>query len=431
MDKCTVVPMLACLYASVMDPLIHFVSAPTRARTLQSLMEPQWQNKVFWPAVAAISVVLVVRNLSRLGRLNWPPNIICLIIYLAFAGTSVLWAFSPELSFKRYVQQVMILTSIVLPAMLAPRTADMMRGLFLCFAFGSVLNVFFVLNNPVSIVKDLGGYPGYFEGKNYLGEFAALAFLLSLHEALYPGFRRIFGIIIVIIAAVLLFVANSKTALGLAFIIPCLAGLTLMTARSMRISPAILLLSIPVCYAVLSSVAGFNMNRLSYSIYGDSTFSGRAIIWDFANYEIARKPLLGWGYQSFWLVGPGAPSIVEAPGWVKVMPNAHNGYKDTMLEMGYVGLALLVNFIIATLHTLGRVAARAPARAWLLLSLALYIITYNFLESLWMRGAEFLWVVFVIVAAEAARYWHPSPSTRRRTDRGLQDRAAPAPHKAR
>ena len=33
------------------------------------------------------------------------------------------------------LQQVMIVTSIVLPAMLAARTVDMMRGLFLCFAF--------------------------------------------------------------------------------------------------------------------------------------------------------------------------------------------------------------------------------------------------------------------------------------------------------
>ena len=34
------------------------------------------------------------------------------------------------------------------------------------------------------------GYPGYFLGKNYLGECATVALLLSLHEMLYPGFRR-------------------------------------------------------------------------------------------------------------------------------------------------------------------------------------------------------------------------------------------------
>ena len=109
-------------------------------------------------------------------------------------------------------------------------------------------------------------------------------------------------------------------------------------------------------------------------LYGDSTFTGRTIIWDFAKYEIERRPLLGWGYQSFWLVGPDAPSVVEAPGWVKIMPNAHNGYYDTMLEMGYVGYTLLVTFIIATFHAVGRMVDRDPARAWLVLSLALYVI---------------------------------------------------------
>jgi O-antigen ligase len=94
------------------------------------------------------------------------------------------------------------------------------------------------------------------------------------------------------------------------------------------------------------------------------------------------------------------------------MPNAHNGYNDTMLEMGYVGLALLLSFIITTLHAVGRVADRDRARAWLVLSLALFFICYNFLESMWMRGFEFLWVVFVILAAEIGRYWRPFPLTR-------------------
>jgi exopolysaccharide production protein ExoQ len=95
-----------------------------------------------------------------------------------------------------------------------------------------------------------------------------------------------------------------------------------------------------------------------------------------------------------------------------MMPNAHNGYYDTMLEMGYAGLAFLVVFILATLHAIGRVADRDPARGWLVLSLALFIILYNFFESLWMRGFEFLWVVFVIVATEIGRYWRPFPLRR-------------------
>jgi O-antigen ligase len=145
------------------------------------------------------------------------------------------------------------------------------------------------------------------------------------------------------------------------------------------------------------------VNRLSYMLYGDSTLTGRTIIWDFASLEINQRPFLGWGYQSFWLVGPDAPSVVDAPGFVKTMPNAHNGFYDTTLELGYVGYYLLVAFILATLHAIGRIVPRDPRRAWILLSVALYIICFNCLESLWMRGYEFLWVVFLIVVADIGR----------------------------
>ena len=259
------------------------------------------------------------------------------------------------------------------------------------------------------------GYGGYFGlAKNTLGECAATAFLLSLHEMLYPGHRRALGAIVLVVATLLLFWANSKTALGLALVAPFLAGVTLILAKKTRISPAIILLSIPLCYGVLSSVSNFNSGRISYMLYGDSTFTGRTKIWDFAQFEIKRRPLLGYGYRAFWLAGPNAPSVVDARsyGWIGNMPNAHSGYYDTMLEMGCVGFTLLLVFIIATLDATRRVAERSPRRAWLVLSLALYIIIYNYLESMWMRGFEFLWIVFLILTAEISRFRRPLSLTK-------------------
>jgi exopolysaccharide production protein ExoQ len=265
---------------------------------------------------------------------------------------------------------------------------------------------------PHGSYRDYLGSPGYFSFKNYLGECAAVGFLLSIHEILYRGQRRVFGIIAAAISIYLIFASNSKTAFGLALICPILSGFTLITKKATHISPAIILVSIPLCYIALSTISPhYNLNLLSYKLYGDGTFSGRAIIWNFVQQEIDRRPLLGWGYESFWLV-PGSPAISDAPGWVKSMPNGHNGYYDTMLDLGYLGFAFLLVFIIATLHGTGRVADRDPLRAWLVLSLALFIILYNFLERLWMHGFEFLWVVFVIVAAEIGRHWRPFPLTK-------------------
>jgi O-antigen ligase len=363
--------------------------------------------------MAAISVVLAAQGPSRLRR-PLPRHIICFLVYVAFAGASVLWAFSPQSSFVRFFQQAMIITSIVLPAMLAARTADMMRGLFLCFAFALIVNIFFVLNGAV----DTGNcnpmqfcYEGYFPGKNYLGECAAAAFLLSSYEIVHRGSRRASGIIVATIAIALIFMSDSKTAFGLIIISPFLALLTLIARKITRISPAVILLSLPLSYLIISRVSHVDlMERMAYILYNDSTLTGRTIIWEFVQYQIGQSPLLGWGYQSFWLV-PGSPSNY-APGWVKMMPNSHNGYYDTTLELGYVGLILLYVFIIATLHAVGRVADRDPVRAWLLLSLALFFIMWNYFESLWMRGYEFLWVVFLFVTAEIARYWRPLPVRR-------------------
>ena len=414
-DKCALVPILGCAFALIVYPILNFVSL-SDVRTLQTQLEARPEPRIFWPVMFAIAVILAAQNRARLARLTWPPHIIWLTAYLAFAGASVLWAFSTERSLIRFVQQVMIVTSIVLPAMVAPRTSDLMRGLFLCFAFALILNGLFVLSGSQAmmthvsshgaILEDMG-YRGYFEWKNYLGECAAVALLLSLSEARYSGWRRVSGIVFVVIAILLTYLSDSKTALGLALICPLLAALTLMIRKATRISPALILLVIPIGYIFLSSISNFNVYRLSYMFYGDSSLTGRTIIWEFAKQEISQSPVVGWGYQSFWLV-PNSPAL-ESHSWVGSMPDAHNGYYDTLLELGQVGRALLLAFIFATVHAIGRMADRDPRRAQLVLSLVLYVIFYNFFESLWMRGFEFLWVVFLIAAAEIGRYWTRLP----------------------
>lgn len=435
-DGCAIMPIAACAFALIVFPLMDFVYPSTHEQVVSGT-DASVGNRIFWPAMAAISILLAMKYRSRLTKLTWPPHLICLLVCLGFAGVSVLWAFRPESSFVRFAQQLMIIVSIVLPAMLAARTSDIMRALFLCFAFASILNVFFVLDGTATIVTLSGahgsfreniGSPGYFNFKNYLGECAAIGFLLSLFEIRQHGVRRGFGIIIALIAIYLTIVSESKTSLGLALIAPILAAVTLIARRFTRISLAIILSSIPLCFMVLSRVSHFNANFLGYKLYGNATFSGRTVLWDFAQLESARRPLLGWGYESFWLV-PGSPSS-EARGWAGAMPNAHNGYYDTQLEMGYLGLACVLVFIIATLHAIGRMADRDPARAWLALSLALFITIYNCLETLWMHGFEFLWLVFVIVAAEIGRYWQPLPlTTAPRGSRSLRP-ARPSPSRS-
>jgi len=411
-DICAVVTVLAFAYSAVIQPLIYFNWPP--APGLQGLLESRTENRIFWPVMAVVAIGVAVRLLARGRRLPLPPNMIGLVAYLAFAGASVSWAFKPELSFVRFTQEAMVLTALVLPALLSSASSDLLRGVFLCFACGTIINVLLIPGGYVTFAQygaDLVdiGYQGYFTGKNLLGEFAAIAFLLSVHEMLHSGRRRGFGLVIGAAALVLLFMSNSKTALGLVIIAPILAALTQMIARPARISPAVVVAAMLLVYIVFCQAVGFDTNRIAYLLTGDSSFTGRTTIWAFSESEIARNPLLGWGYQSFWLVGADAPSLTDASGWVKFMPNSHNGYYDTILELGYVGLGFLLVFLTTTVHVIGHVTAHDAKRAWLLLTIALFIMIYNFIETLWLRAFDVSWVVFVVVAVEAARYWRRAP----------------------
>jgi exopolysaccharide production protein ExoQ len=402
LDKYLIVVNLVFAYCLIISPMLMFVFPG------DSITADRVENKIFWPPVAAIALgCFALRNRSRL---TWPPHIVWFAAYLALAGASILWAFKPEVSFSRFATQIMILISIILPAMLAARTADMMRGVFFWFVFGSILNAVLILGgySKESLADTVKiGYPGYFVYKGVLGEFAAFAFLLSLYEIFHPGWRRALGLIIAVVSIYLVIVSESKGSLGCAVLAAILATLVMFVRRKTRVSPAIVLLPVPICYVVLSRIVGDLVNRISWHLYGNYNLSGRTDIWDFVNFEIAKRPLLGWGYRSFWLVGPDSPPFVDAAGWVRVMPSAHNGYLDTILDTGYIGLVLFVVFIFTTLHAIGRVADRDPTRARLLLSIALFIILVNFLEAGWLRGADALWLMFVVVVAEAGRYWQP------------------------
>jgi O-antigen ligase len=74
----------------------------------------------------------------------------------------------------------------------------------------------------------------------------------------------------------------------------------------------------------------------------DPTLTGRTEIWKEV-LEVENNPIVGAGYESFWLSGP-----LDDPSkgrWWHVN-EAHNGYLEVYLNLGAVGVILLVAIII-------------------------------------------------------------------------------------
>jgi exopolysaccharide production protein ExoQ len=392
-DKWSFAPIAAFIFSAIAGPFIAFVTSNGEADFGSNLL-----NQLMWPAMAAAAVGVAVQNSSRFDRLTWPPPVIWLFVCLALAVASTAWSVKPAYALIRSMQQTMLITSIVLTPMLATgRSADMMRALFFCCAVGVVLNL---LIGGRTIAEGQGdiGYSGFMSSKNNLGQFAGVAFLLAAHEAIHRGFRRALGVIIAVLSAFLLVHSESKTSTALAFLSPALAGLMLVLKKHARIS------TLTAVSTVMFFCVYFK-NELAWYVFHDTTFTGRTHIWDFVGSEIDRRPLLGWGFLSFWLTGPDSAAMVDGSGWIAKMPHAHNGYLDMVLQLGYVGFACLVMLISTTILAIERFAKLDPARAWLLLSLTLFIMFNNHLESSWMHSGDFLWVVFVLICAEIGRCW--------------------------
>lgn len=83
----------------------------------------------------------------------------------------------------------------------------------------------------------------------------------------------------------------------------------------------------------------------------------------------------------------------------------------------YIGYPFLIIFLMATFHAIRRVADCDPTRAWLLYSIALFVALTNMIESVWMRGQDMQWILFLIVVAEIGRYWGPTPADARSQQR--------------
>ena len=65
----------------------------------------------------------------------------------------------------------------------------------------------------------------------------------------------------------------------------------------------------------------------------DVTLTGRTGIWSAVLDSIAKRPLLGYGYQAFWLGLEGESyRVILAVSWV--LAQAQNGFLDVMLENG-------------------------------------------------------------------------------------------------
>jgi exopolysaccharide production protein ExoQ len=138
--------------------------------------------------------------------------------------------------------------------------------------------------------------------------------------------------------------------------------------------------------------------RFSETLGRGSHLSGRTVLWTHL-LELHTNPILGTGFESFWLGK--RPEQLE--GIFFYIPNeAHNGYLETYLTLGLIGVFLLIGVFVATFWKIRIELFRNFEWGRCRLGFLAAVILYNWTEAAF-KTINPLWFVFCLIAMDYPR----------------------------
>jgi O-antigen ligase len=367
--------------------------------------------------LATIAYLIVFNAMPTIKRLPEP-----LILLVSLMGLSAIWS--------QYQAQTLLSFSL--------QVASVVFALFLANQFGwrQLLNV---LSNTVRFIlltsllfEIYAGVTGPIEPffPNYEGDPPAPAYLWSQGN-LFEG-ERIQGIVgnanllaFVAVLGILLFLiefivtAKSKIipAVSLA-----LALVMALLAQSAGMFVATLLISFAAAVAIVAEGKTPNVRHKVYArallilsgiaalaaVFHAQLFdllgrspdaSGRFDIWQKVFSLVTEKPIEGWGWIGYWI-----PGVEPWEGLIEIngvpMYQAHNALLDIWVQLGVVGLAVMLWLLIQSFVRLWRIAVRHTSPLYLYpLFVFLVIAAQSLTESRLL--IEISWVLLVLLSTKA------------------------------
>jgi O-antigen ligase len=123
--------------------------------------------------------------------------------------------------------------------------------------------------------------------------------------------------------------------------------------------------------------------------------SGRTMLWT-RLLEVHINPVLGTGFESFWL----GDRLKELEGIFFYIPNeAHNGYLETYLTLGIIGVLLLVGLFVATFWKIRLELFRNFEWGRYRLGFLAAVILYNWTEAAF-KTVNAIWFAFYLIAMD-------------------------------
>lgn len=152
--------------------------------------------------------------------------------------------------------------------------------------------------------------------------------------------------------------------------------------------------------ALLLGVTLWIVQEVILNFFGrDATLSRRTIIWESILAAEQGGSLFGHGYYAFWRYVPGSTlfEIVQRQGFATSSP--HNAFLLAWLDIGWVGLALLLGVFATAIKRGMQLLILAPGDvAPMPIALTAVLLFIATVESNLFTGQEANWILLVLVA---------------------------------
>lgn len=358
---------------------------------------------VFLGLTAAGFSVLVTRRrqVGAILRRNGP-----IVVFLCYCGLSALWSDYPDVTLKRWIKALGDFVMVLIVLTDADRLTAIKRMLsrigFVLLPISILLIKYYGDLGRVFRHDTSGGdwvpiYIGVTPDKNDLGMITLIFGLGAVWRTAdllwskdVPDRRRhmIAQGALLGVAIWLLLMVHSVTA-AVCF----LSASAVLAATSMprlaRRPAAVHFLVVGLLSTSLFVI--FIAPALLPALGRDPTLTGRTKLWTDA-LALTPNALLGTGYESFWL-GDRLEKMWSLYWW---HPNeAHNGYLEVYLTLGWIGVALLAVIVVTGYRNAVAKFHRSPAIGRLALTYFVIALMYSFSEAAF-RMLTPVWIFFLV-----------------------------------
>jgi O-antigen ligase len=361
-------------------------------------------DAVFFAVLIAAGIVVLYRRrvaLSEIARQN-----VWLTVFLVYCLLAILWSDFPFIAFKRWIKilghPVMALIILTAGNHLEAVRRVLKRTTYLLIPF-SVLCIKYYpqVGRYFDEYTGRGSNRGIQLNKNELG-YVCMVFglfffwnFLSLRRLEHPAARReetLVSVAFLTMIAWLLAITGSATSLA------CTAVgiLTMLIAGTRMVRNRIWTWVVVTLLFAAVGEAMFGIYARVIDLLGrDPTLTDRTRVWrDLLATDI--NPVLGAGFESFWL-GARREAIWSKWWWQPIQ--AHNGYIETYLNLGWLGLLFLGGLLLATFEKSRRELTRDKDWGRFRLGILAAILVYNYTEASF-RALSLVWTIFHLIAID-------------------------------